>query len=212
MNSGWHLAVVSTLFFISSGCTRERTRPSLDPSLTLLDVARNLCAAPRATLQRYLASHGHQTIWLPDSLRAILDTMRRPHLESTFADPRKGLLVDDSGLVETLATENRPARYGSVSMQHLDSAAPFSGVGWIDLYFGPVQPDSSTPWGRHHADDTLFLQLQVFLVSKSAGWIVEKALYDGSWLSTRNATTRDLIRSIEQGRGCEIRMVAVYGS
>jgi len=115
-------------------------------------------------------------------------------------------------MVETLARENRPARAGFVSTQHLDPAAPFSGVGWITLYFGPVHPDSSTPWGRRLAGDTLFLQLQVFLVSKSAGWIVERALYDGSWLSTRNVSARSLIRNMEQGRGCDIRMVGVYGS
>ena len=62
------------------------------------------------------------------------------------------------------------------------------------------------------AGDTLFLQLQVFVVSKSAGWIVERALYDGSWLSTRNALARSLIRNMEQGRGCDIRMVGVLGS
>ena len=206
------VALLGTLFLISSNwtsCTGDPTRRSLDASLTLLDVARNLCAAPRTTLRRYLAAHGHQAIWLPDTLRAVLDTMR-PRLHNTLADlGRRGLRVDDSALVESLATENRPARYAMVSTQRLDPDAPFSSVGWIDLFFGPVHLDSSTPSGRHLAGDTLFFQLRVFLVSHSPGWVVERALYDGSWLSTRNATARRLIRSIEQGRGCDIRMVAV---
>ena len=210
------LAFLGTLLLISSAwasCTRERTRPSIDPDLTLLDVARSLCAAPRTTLKRYLAAQGHQTIWLPDSLRAVLDTLQ-PGLDSTLADDaRRGLLIDDSALVETLATENRPARYGSVSTQRLAPDAPFSTVGWIDLFFGPVHPDSSTQWGRHHSGETLFFDLRMFLVSKSPGWVVDVALYDGSWLSARRAQLRPLIRSIEQGRGCEaIRAVAVHGS
>ena len=160
-----------------------------------------------------LAAQGHQTIWLPDSLRAVLDTLQ-PGLDSTLADDaRRGLLIDDSALVETLATENRPARYGSVSTQRLAPDAPFSTVGWIDLFFGPVHPDSSTQWGRHHSGETLFFHLRMFLVSKSPGWVVDVALYDGSWLSARRAQLRPLIRSIEQGRGCEaIRTVAVHGS
>ena len=207
------VALLGTLFLLSSSwtnCTRERTRRSVDPDLTLLDVARNLCEAPRTTLQGYLASHGRQTVWLADSLRTILEAMR-PRLDSTFADyTRKGLSVDDSALVETLARENRPARAVFASTQHLDRAAPFSDVGWIDLYFGPVHLDSSTPWGRHYPGDTLFLQLRVFLASKSAGWIVERALYDGDWLSVRNAKARSRIRTVEQGRGCDIRMVGEY--
>ena len=206
-------ALLGALLLMSSSwtnCTRERTQRPLDPDQTLLDVARSMCAAPRATLQGFLAAQGHQTTWLPDTVRAILDTMQ-PRLDGTLADyTRRGLLDDDSGLVEMLLRENRPARAVFVSTQHLDPAAPFSGVGWIELYFGPVYPDSRTPWGRHHAGDTLFLQLQVFLISKSAGWIVERALFDGDWLSTRNATARRLIRNMEQGRGCDIRIVHEY--
>ena len=204
------VALLGTLVLISSSwtsCARERTS-----DLVLLDLARSLCAAPRPALQGFLASRGHQTTWLPDTVRAILDTMQ-PRLDSTLADyTRRGLLVDDSGMVETLARENRPARALFVSTQHLDPSAPFSGVAWIELYFGPVHPDSSTAWGRRLAGDTLFLQLQVFVVSKSAGWIVERALYDGSWLSTRNALARSLIRNMEQGRGCDIRMVGEIGA
>ena len=158
-------------------------------------------------MKGFLAAQGHQTIWLPDSLRAMIDTIG-PRLDSALAD----LLIDDSALVERLVRENRPARAVFASTQHLDRAAPFSGVAWINLYFGPVRPDSSTPWGRHHPDDTLFLQLRVFLASKSAGWMVERALYDRDWLSVRNAKALSLIRTVEQGRGCDIRMVGVSGS
>ena len=205
------VALLGTLVLISSSwtsCARERTS-----DLMLLDLARSICAAPRATLQGFLVAQGHQTTWLPDTVRAILDTMR-PRLDSTLADyARRGLLFDDSGLVEMLLRENRPARAVFVSTQHLDPAAPFSGVGWIELYFGPVHPDSSTQWGRHHSGETLFFHLRMFLVSKSPGWVVDVALYDGSWLSARRAQLRPLIRSIEQGRGCEaIRTVAVHGS
>jgi len=204
------VAVLGSLVLISSSWTSCAREPTSD--LVLLDLARSICAAPRATLQGFLAAQGHQTTWLPDTVRAILDTMR-PRLDSTLADyTRRGLLFDDSGLVEMLVSENRPATAVFASTQHLDRAAPFSDVGWIDLYFGPVHPDSSTPWGRHHPGDTLFLQLRVFLASKSAGWIVERALYDGDWLSTRNATARGLIRNMEHGRGCDIRMVGVNGS
>ena len=95
----------------------------------LLDLARSICAAPRATLQGFLVAQGHQTTWLPDTVRAILDTMR-PRLDSTLADyARRGLLFDDSGLVEMLVSENRPATAVFASTQHLDRAAPFSDVG-----------------------------------------------------------------------------------
>jgi len=209
-------ALLGILFLISSAvgsCTSERTRQSFDPDLALLEIAKGVCAAPRTTLKHYLADRRRPTTWVHDSTRVARDTLQS-RLDSTLAQyVRTGLLLDDSLLVEMLATENLPAKYGLVSTQRLAPDAPFSTVGWIDLFFGPVHQDSSTQWGRHHSGETLFFHLRMFLVSKSPGWVVDVALYDGSWLSARRAQLRPLIRSIEQGRGCEaIRAVAVHGS
>jgi len=193
-----------------ASCTRERAQPSFDPDLALLDIAKTICAGPRSTLKRYLADQGRHTTWLRDSMRVGPDTLWS-RLDSTLADyMRIGLLLDDSVLVEKLATENLAARYGWVSTQRLVPDAPFSTVGWIDLFFGPVHPDSSTQWGRRHPDETLFLHLRIFLVSQSSGWLVDAAFYDGSWLSARRAKLRSLIRSIEEGRGCEAMRTAPF--
>ena len=209
-------ALLGILFLISSAvgsCTRERTRQSFDPDLALLEIAKGVCAAPRTTLKQYLADRRRPTTWAHDSTRVARDTLQS-RLDSTLAQyVRTGLLLDDSLLVEMLATENLPAKYGLVSTQRLAPDAPFSTVGWIDLFFGPVHPDSSTQWGRHHPGEKLFFNLRMFLVSEASGWAVEVPHYKGSWLSARNATARDLIRSIDRGRGCEaIQTVAVHGT
>ncbi len=203
--------LLGTLFLISwASCSRERARPPFDPDLALLDIAKTVCAAPRSTLRAYLTDRGHHTAWLrdmgvgPDTLWARLD--------STLADAtRRGLLFDDSVLVGKLATENLAARYGWVSTQRLPPDAPFPTVGWVDLFFGPVRVDSTT-WGRRHPGEPLFFNLRIFLVSTSSGWLVEAPHYDGSWFSPRRAGLRDLIRSIEQGRGCEAIRTSEHGS
>ncbi len=208
------VALLGTLFLISwTSCARERAQSSFDTDLALLDIAKTICAAPGSTLRRYLSNEGRHTPWIRDSMRVGPDTFWS-RLDSTLADyTRTGLLLDNSVLVEKLATENLPARYGWVSTQRLVPDAPFSAVGWIDLFLGPVRADSTTQWGRRHPGETLFFHLRIFLVSQSSGWLVEAPLYDGSWLSPGRAKLRSLIRSIKEGRGCEaIQTVAVHGT
>ncbi len=185
--------------------TRERGGPSFDPAAALLDIARSSCTAPRSTLKGYVADrrrHARQY----DSIRTAhfdLDTTLS-RLDSDLADyVRTGLVLDDSAIVEALARQNQPARYGLVSMQPLAEGSPFSHVGWISLFFGPVDVDSATPWGRRHPGEHLFFALELFLVSESSRWVVEVPHYYGSWLSPRNTAARELIQTIEGGKSCQ---------
>ncbi len=196
---------VLLLSAVSAGCTRERPRPSFDPAAALLDIARSSCAAPRSTLKQYVADRRRHTRQY-DSIRTAhsdLDTTLS-HLDSDLAGyVRTGLVLDDSAIVEALATQNQPARYGLVSMQPLAQGSPFSHVGWISLFFGPVDVDSATPWGRRHPGEHLFFALEIFLVSESSRWVVEVPHYYGSWLSPRNTAARELIQTIEGGKSCQ---------
>ena len=82
-------ALLGILFFISplvGSCTRERTRPSFDPDLALLEIAKSLCAAPRTALQQYLADERRRTAWLHDSMRAALPDTFLSRLDSTLAE------------------------------------------------------------------------------------------------------------------------------
>ena len=67
-------------------------------------------------------------------------------------------------------------------------APPFSHVGWISLFFGPVHVDSATPWGRRHPGEHLFFALEIFLVSESSRWVT---------------AARQLIQTIEGGKSCQ---------
>ncbi len=196
---------VFLLSAVLASCTRERALPSFDPAAALLDIARSACAAPRSTLQGYVADRRRHTRQY-DSIRTAhsdLDTTLS-HLDSDLAGyVRTGLVLDDSAIVEVLATQDQPAKYGLVSMQPLAEGAPFSHVGWIDLFFGPMDVDSATPWGRRHPGEHLFFALQIFLVSESSRWVVEVPHYYGSWLSPRNTAARQLIQTIEGGKSCQ---------
>ncbi len=199
------LLSVSLVAAVLASCTRERAGPSFDPAAALLNIARNSCAAPRNTLKGYVADRGRHTRQY-DSIRTAhsdLDTTLS-RLDSDLADyVRTGLVLDDSAIVEALATQNQPARYGLVSMQPLAQGSPFSHVGWISLFFGPVDVDSATPWGRRHPGEHLFFTLEIFLVSESSRWVVEVPHYYGSWLSPLNTAARQLIQTIEGGKSCQ---------
>ncbi len=196
---------VFLLSAVLASCARERARPSFDPIAALLDIARGSCTEPRRILKQYVADRGRHTRQY-DSIRTAhsdLDTTLS-RLDSHLADyVRTGLVLDDSAIVEALATQNQPARYGLVSMQPLAEGSPFSDVGWISLFFGPVDVDSATPWVRRHRGEHLFFALELFLVSESSRWVVEVPHYYGSWLSPRDTAARELIQTIEGGKSCQ---------
>src|SRR5207249_10150492 len=103
-----------------ASCTPERSQPSsLDPDVALLGIAKSLCAAPRTSLRQYLADQRRPNR-LVDSMRMAdtqVDTLFS-RFDSTLAGYiRTGLIIDESVMVEALATQDAPAKLALVSMQ-----------------------------------------------------------------------------------------------